>query len=219
MWGLCNMLTYTCFQRSLWSTASQKAKLRKQSHTCLIRFLSATLIGSNVIPEVLFQRWLVKSSLSFPAIFIGLVSLLTWLNGVNMCSAMKSDKKKKIKNHQSQWQMNKLFHRINFGNPAACISVPNSMQLKPDTCESVDCIHTHHDWFSFAAWFIGFDVLHKTCTVRWIILPTTTPKNSKFAMHWINTLLLSFAAGSGCHSKDCAELPHDCSLSDVLSVK
>ena len=29
---------------------------------------------------------------SFPSIFTGLLSLLTWLKGVNMCSVKKSDK-------------------------------------------------------------------------------------------------------------------------------
>ena len=75
--------------------------------------------------------------------------------------------------------MNKLFHKRNSGNPGACTSVPNSAQLKLDFCK----LHlTCHAWFSFAMRFVRFSVLHNMSTVRWIISPTTTAKNSQVWM-------------------------------------
>ena len=122
-----------------------KTKFRKQNHACLIRFLSTMLVGSEVTSEVLFQFWVVENSLPFPVIFTitGLLSLLTWLNGANMCLAAKKP----------------IIANYNFGNPAACTSVPHSAQLqwtrllqvcwRPSTC---------HAWFSFATWFIWYDI-------------------------------------------------------------
>lgn len=82
--------------------------------------------------EVLFQCWLVENSLPFPAISTGLLSLLTWLKGMNMCSATKSDKKNIIVANNKHT----LFYRGNFGIPPACTSLPDSMQLKPDFSSS-----------------------------------------------------------------------------------
>lgn len=42
--------------------------------------------------EVLFLCWLVEIHFLSPLIFTGLVSLLTWLKGANMCLAAESDK-------------------------------------------------------------------------------------------------------------------------------
>ena len=51
-----------------------------------------------------------------------------------MCFGPKSEEKK----YCSQWQMNKLFLRRNFGNSAACTSVPDSSPLKSDLCRFAD---------------------------------------------------------------------------------
>ena len=78
---------------------------------------------------------------------------------------------------------------------------------------------TCHACFSFAAWFVGFDVLHNIFTVRGTISPPTTLKHSQVSTHQINTARLSFVANSGCHSNDCAELTPNHSLSHVLEVQ
>ena len=78
--------------------------------------------------------------------------------------------------------------------------VPNSTQFNWAWLLSVCRLHlTCHAWFSFAAGFVGLDVLHDIFTVRWTSSPTTAITHSQVSMHQINTVLLSFIASGGCH--------------------
>ena len=208
MWGLCIMLTQTCFQWSRQLTASQEKKFTKQNHACLIRFLSWSEQTS--LPEVLFHCWLVEHSLPFPAIFTGLISLLTWLKDAYMCSASKSDKNIIVASiKQISSSIGETL--VAFCSLHLCSQIRAAETGVPRLCS------TCHAWFSFTA-FVRVSVLHNISTVHCISAPTTI-NHSQVLMHQINTMLLSFIANNGWHSKNCTELPTECSLPHVLLVQ
>ena len=84
----------------------------------------------------------------------------------------------------SQRQMNKLFHRRNFGSPVAYTSLLDSTQLNLDfaglqTVSDSSCL------VFVCHVIVRFGVLHNISTVHWIISPTTTIRNSHVSMHQI----------------------------------
>ena len=135
MWSLCVMLTQTYFQRSRRSTASRRTEFRKRNRVCLIRFLPAVLVGSNVTSGNSVAMLIGWKFTSFPRYLYRFGRPYYYELGwrVRTCARLRNLNFKKIYLcRRSQWQTKKLFHRRNSGNPAAYTCVPDSAQLKPD---------------------------------------------------------------------------------------
>ena len=138
--------------------------------------------------EVLFLCWLVEIHFLSPLIFTGLVSLLTWLKGANMCLAAESDKnivvandklkkrkreKKKAHLHEKFWQSCSV-HLHSWCSDSTQLYVSRLLWV----CWPQSACHA---WFSLALWFVAFNVLCTMSTVHWIISPPPpTSTNLKF---------------------------------------
>ena len=180
------MLTYTCFQQLRWSTASRETKFKKRNHACLIRFLSTMLIGSKVISRSPVPVLIVWKFTSFCCLLLQVYYHCLLALRVQMCAQpwnlIKMSSLSMINEHalplEKFWQ---------------CCNVHFHSQFRiPETRLLQVCgpLLTSHAWFLFGMQFVGFDILHNTSTVYWIISPATTIQDSKILIHQINTVLL-----------------------------
>ena len=135
--------------------------------------------------EVLFQRWLIEHSLPCYLYRFGITANL----GEGCESVLSLSLSLSLSLYFS-----KLFHSRNWQS----WSVPLDSWFHPAETKLLwlcwPCL-TCHAWFSFATWFVGFDVLHNKSAVRSTISPTAI-KTSQVTRHQINIVHLHFIAST-----------------------
>ena len=205
-----SVLTHWCVTRASWRCAhifsdrDDRQRVRKQSKVQKAKpHLPKQILtrdadwSKSLFPEFYSNADWLKVQFLPPTVLTGLLSL-----------AAKSDTRKKKNHHVANDKLISSSIGEILGILQHATPVPDSAQLDwTGILQVCRPLSTCHASFSFVALFVGFHVMHNMSTVRWIISPTIIQNSHVSTMHAINTALLSFVVGCGCHSNDCAELP------------